>query len=156
MKIISGGQTGVDRGALDAALKLGVECGGWCPEGRLAEDGPIPASYPVTELPGGDYLKRNRQNVKDSDGSLIIYWAEVTGGTGKTLEFCIKEKKPFKLIDANLVSEDEGAEAVAEFINRRNIAVLNVAGPRESGEALAHDYAQYLVECLLRILKRRC
>src|SRR5210317_1948565 len=81
LRIVSGGQTGVDRGALDAALTLGRVCGGWCPEGRLADDGPIPARYPLQELPGGGYRARTRRNVRDSDATLIVTFGAPTGGT---------------------------------------------------------------------------
>jgi len=72
LKVISGGQTGVDRGTLDAALAFEVECGGWCPAGRLAEDGTIPKRYPVMELANAGYAERTARNVADADGSLII------------------------------------------------------------------------------------
>src|SRR6516162_4541079 len=88
--VVSGGQTGVDRGALDAALGLGVPCGGWCPDGRRAEDGVIPARYPVTELRGAGYEERTHKNVEDSDGTLIITFGQVSGGTARTLEVCRK------------------------------------------------------------------
>ncbi|CAG1012336.1 hypothetical protein BURK2_04495 [Burkholderiales bacterium] len=74
LKIISGGQTGVDRAALDAAIKCGAPCGGWCPDGRLAEDGPIPGRYPLQELKGGGHLERTRQNVADSAGTAIFHF----------------------------------------------------------------------------------
>src|SRR5678815_754424 len=90
MKIISGGQTGVDRAALDVALSLGLDCGGWCPEGRLAEDGTIPARYPVRELPGGGFVQRTAQNVTDSDGTLIIHHGDLRGGTRETARLCAK------------------------------------------------------------------
>jgi predicted Rossmann-fold nucleotide-binding protein len=73
LKIISGGQTGVDRAALDVALRHGIECGGWCPAGRLDEFGKIPDHYPVQELQGGGFTERTLQNVKDSDGTVVIY-----------------------------------------------------------------------------------
>ncbi|NIO41939.1 MAG: hypothetical protein GTO41_18270, partial [Burkholderiales bacterium] len=99
MKVVTGGQTGVDRGALDAALELNIQCGGWCPEGRLAEDGPIPEIYPLQELAGGDYRDRTRKNVVDSDGSAIIYFGEIEGGTESTLDDCVQLAKPYQLID---------------------------------------------------------
>jgi hypothetical protein len=73
-KIISGGQTGVDRGALDAALEASFPCGGWCPKGRKAEDGPIPARYPLKEMDGPAYRLRTERNVRDSDGTLILFF----------------------------------------------------------------------------------
>jgi hypothetical protein len=94
IKVVSGGQTGVDRGALDAALELKLQCGGWCPEGRLAEDGPIPEQYPMQEVEGGDYRDRTRKNVLDSDGTAIIYFGEIEGGTESTLDDCVQLAKP--------------------------------------------------------------
>jgi hypothetical protein len=87
MKIISGGQTGVDRAALDAAMKHGIECGGWCPAGRLDEFGKIPEQYPLQELEHGTFADRTLQNVKDSDGTAIIYFDKLRGGTAQTVEF---------------------------------------------------------------------
>lgn len=140
MKIISGGQTGVDRAALDAALEAGVECGGWCPQGRKAEDGAIPDRYPLTELPGG-YRQRTRRNVQDSDGTLIVTFGEPIGGTATTLEFCEHERKPYLLLDANQTSAERAAEMVAEFVSKNRITVLNVAGPRAGREPGAYRYA---------------
>jgi hypothetical protein len=84
-KIISGGQTGVDRAALDAALALNIPCGGWCPKGRKAEDGPIPERYPLQETSSADYRVRTEKNVTDSDGTLILTRGPVTGGTAYTV-----------------------------------------------------------------------
>ena len=100
IKIVSGAQTGVDRAALDAALECAVALGGWCPAGRLAEDGVIPSRYPVEELPRAGYRQRTKRNVVDSDGTVIIYFGYPSGGTEQTLVFCIKEKQPYVLIDA--------------------------------------------------------
>lgn len=149
VKIVSGGQTGVDRGALDAALDCGIEAGGWCPTGRKAEDGEIPARYPLLELPGAGYRQRTKQNVIDSDGTLIIYFGELSGGTEQTVMFCIKEKRPYLLIDATELSVQRAAERVRDFITGHRISVLNVAGPRASGESAAHAYTQEVITTMI-------
>src|SRR5437763_11485233 len=116
LKVISGGQTGVDRGALDAALALEVECGGWCPAGRLAEDGTIPKRYPVLELPNSGYAERTARNVADSNGTLIISNGEPIGGTRETVDRCIEMGKPFLVIDCARLSIRESIEAATEFV----------------------------------------
>jgi hypothetical protein len=151
IKIISGGQTGVDRAALDAALQSGSECGGWCPEGRKAEDGVIPERYPLTELPGAGYTKRTRQNVIDSDVSVIIYFGSLSGGTEKTLRFCLHQKKPYLLIDATELSPTRAAERIQQFVAGPSITTLNIAGPRASDEPLAYAYA---LQTMIRFLGR--
>ena len=152
MKIISGGQTGVDQAALDAALELGIDAGGWCPEGRLCEDGIIPNKYPITELPDAGYRKRTKQNVIDSDATLIIYFNTPTGGTKQTINFCINEKKLYILVDAKIISPESGAEQTAEFIKKYDITTLNIAGPRASTEPNAYKYAKSLTLNLLRFI----
>jgi len=116
LKIISGGQTGVDRGALDAALELGVICGGCCPTGRLAEDGQIPDRYPLTELPDGGYGERTARNVADSDGTLIIANGPLSGGTRETVERCFEIQKPHLVIDAQTASIEGAINQAAEFV----------------------------------------
>lgn len=145
LKIISGGQTGVDRAALDAALERGMEIGGWCPQDRKAEDGVIPQRYQLVELANAGYMERTRQNVIDSDGTAIIYFAFPSGGTEQTIGFCIKERKPYVLIDAEELTLVRAAEKVKAFIVRFNISTLNVAGPRASGEARAYPYAKEVI-----------
>src|SRR5215467_14089011 len=93
-KIISGGQTGVDRAALDVALKHGIESGGWCPTGRLDEFSKIPDRYPLKELQAGGFTERTLQNVKDSDGTVIIYPSKLGGGTEQTVRFCVEQRRP--------------------------------------------------------------
>ena len=104
VKIISGGQTGVDRAALDVALKHGIHSGGWCPTGRLDEFGRIPDRYPVKELQAGGFTERTLRNVKDSDGTVIIYPSKLSGGTEQTARFCIEQRRAHELIDASNVS----------------------------------------------------
>src|SRR5947209_12411896 len=94
LKIVSGGQTGVDRAALDVALELGLPCGGWCPKGRLAEDGVVPDRYPLDEAPTASYPERTRLNVRDSDATLVLSWGAPQGGTLLTVRACQGQGKP--------------------------------------------------------------
>ncbi|MEW7978291.1 MAG: putative molybdenum carrier protein [Candidatus Sedimenticola endophacoides] len=150
VRIVSGGQSGVDRAALDAALALGLEAGGWCPRGRLAEDGPIPDHYPLREMPGPGYRQRTLRNVIDSDGTLIVYFGYLSGGTELTVSFCMQRKRPYVLIDGNELSEERAAQKIGRFIRQRGIRVLNVAGPRASGEPRAYDYTRHALAILFQ------
>ena len=145
MKIVSGGQTGVDRAALDAALELGIEAGGWCPEGRLAEDGAIAEKYPLKELPKAGYLQRTKRNVIDSDGTVIIFYGNPAGGTLLTLESCIKDGKPFLLIDAESLTIDKASVNIQRFIEKNNITIVNIAGPKASEKEEAYRYAKLVI-----------
>lgn len=149
MKIISGAQTGVDRAALDAALECHVEAGGWCPEGRQSEDGIIPEKYPVIELPKSGYRQRTKRNVLDSDGTVVIYFGYPAGGTEQTISFCIKERKPYVLINAEEMSIEQASRKINKFIGESSISILNVAGPRASGELRAYEYAKKVILSVL-------
>jgi Circularly permutated YpsA SLOG family len=147
-RVVSGGQTGVDRGALDAALDLGVSCGGWCPAGRHAEDGVIPARYPLTELDGAGYDERTRRNVADSDGTLIITFGPASGGTARTIAACRVLGRPYIIIDGSTLPLEQAAREAVRFVRAKGIAQLNVAGPRASGEPRGHGYCYALVRVL--------
>ncbi len=129
LTIISGGQTGVDRGALDAALELGLPHGGWCPHGRLAEDGRIPDQYRLRETASTEYPVRTELNVRQSDATLVLFRGRPSGGTELTLRLAERFGMPAAAID--LDGEADPA-AVRRWLAERNVATLNVAGPRES------------------------
>ena len=152
MKIISGGQTGVDRGALDAALEAGVDCGGTCPAGRKAEDGIIPAIYPLTELASTVYADRTRQNVIDSDATLILHFGQLEGGTAFTQRCCLREKKPCLVINALQEQQAVLLESILGFIRQHKVQVLNVAGPRASKIPFAQETTKQLLTSVLKKL----
>jgi len=140
-KIMSGGQTGVDRGALDAALAAGFACGGWCPADRKAEDGPIPERYPMSVLTERGHRLRTLKNVQTSDGTAILFNQSLSGGTKLARDMCIREKKPFIVLDATQITVERAVKAVVRFIDENEISVLNVAGPRVSGWPEGYGFA---------------
>lgn len=132
-KIVSGGQTGVDRASLDVARTIGVPHGGWCPKGRKAEDGVIPGVYQLYETSTDDYSERTKLNIKDSDGTLILVPStpiKVTDGTILTINEVKERNKPFYIVD--LSSNQNYLDDLAKWVKENNIEILNVAGPRES------------------------
>ena len=153
-KIVSGGQTGVDRGALDAALEAAFPCGGWCPKGRKAEDGIIPEHYPLSEMPGPSYRARTRRNVTDSDGTLVLFFGELSGGTLETLRIAEQLGKPVLTIDCAAKPVVDAAVEVAAFVRLHEIGTLNVAGPRESTRPGAGAYAHDLIAAVLQMQRR--
>ncbi len=147
--ILSGGQTGVDRAALDAAIFLELDHGGWCPRGRRAEDGRIPRQYKLKEMPQRDYALRTEQNVVDSDGTLILHRGPMTGGTELTRRLAAKHRRTCLCIDLQPMQFPEreqpdvdtealinnlaiAIEQLLRWLETEPIQVLNVAGPRES------------------------
>lgn len=132
-KIVSGGQTGVDRTALDVAIFLQIPHGGWCPLGRIAEDGKIPKHYQLTETDAADYSVRTEKNVVDSDGTLILYQDRLTGGTKLTAKFARQHERPMKTVDLSNQNTQHKCDEVRQWLVDNAICTLNVAGPRASG-----------------------
>lgn len=148
-KIISGGQTGADRAALDAAMESHFPIGGSCPVGRMAEDGSIHPRYLLEEIAGG-YKARTKKNVEDSDGTLIFYHCYLQDGTEQTVVFCIEAGKPYKLIDIDIVTIDAAVNQILSFVNDYSIATLNVAGPRHSSCSSIYDFVKESVKIAIQ------
>ena len=149
-KIISGGQTGVDRAALDAALDNNFLCSGFCPKGRIAEDGIIDVRYPLQEHTSANYAKRTFENVLLSDGTLIIYTQELKGGTALTVRFCEDHDKPYVLVNAQQNDVAQATKITLSFMHEYSIKLLNVAGPRKSQWLDGYKFAY---RCLEQIIK---
>jgi len=147
VRIVSGGQTGVDRAALDAAMAFGLACGGWVPRGRRSEDGAVPPRYPMRETRGYAYAERTRRNVRDSDGTLILGRGQPTGGTALTAAFARQLAKPVLLVDLESAPD---LAVISDWLGRHSIRVLNVAGPRETTCPGIHGQAKAFLSALLR------
>ena len=153
--IISGAQTGADIAALDAALSSGTPCGGWVPENRNNESGPIPPHYPVQPLPGAGYKQRMVRNITDTDATVIVYFSELEGGTENTLIHCLRLKKPYKLVDAAAIPSAQASSQIEAFVHKHHIHRLNIAGPRESKQPEAYGYTHEMVKALIERLRGR-
>ena len=151
-KIISGGQTGADRAALDVAIKLGVPHGGWIPKGRKTEDGILPEKYQLKEMPTASYPKRTEQNVIDSDGTLIISHGKLSGGSDYTRKMTLKHHKQLLYVDLNDYEPFDAASLIASWIGMQNIQVLNVAGPRASKDPEIYADVLKILEQTIQIL----
>jgi hypothetical protein len=145
-RIVSGGQTGVDRAALDVALELGLPCGGWCPRGRRAEDGAIAERYPLSETPWWGYPQRTEWNVRDSDGTLILTRGQPDRGTRLTERLAQRLGKPCLVVD---LSGKADVEDVRRWALSHQIRILNVAGPRESSIPGIHSQARCFLYTLI-------
>ena len=146
-KVISGGQTGVDRAGLDAAIKAGFPVGGYCPKGRRSEDGTIPDHYPLQELTSSQYNARTEKNVVESDGTLILNKGNLSSGTKRTHEYATKHLKPCLIVQ---LEEPIEPAHVIRWIEGQQITTLNIAGPRESKcpEGIYNEAYSYLKKVL--------
>ena len=144
--IISGGQTGADRAALDFAIARAIPHAGWCPRGRLAEDGVIGDRYELDESPSADPAQRTEWNVRDSDGTVILsIRSSLAGGSKQTAQFAEQHRKPC----LHVSREHDGESAalkLAKFVAENRIKTLNVAGPRESEEPEIDGFTREVLE----------
>jgi hypothetical protein len=145
-KLVSGGQTGADRAALDWALEHGIACGGWCPRGRRTEDGPLDTRYPLTETPSVDYRQRTDWNVRDSDATVIFSLSErLSGGSRETRECARRRSKPC----LHLHIHEDAPRLLRAFLDAHRPQVLNVAGPRASKEPQVGAFVHEVLEQVL-------
>ncbi len=146
MKIISGGQTGVDRAALDFAIRNSIPHGGWCPCGRLAEDGRIPDLYRLRETPSQDAAQRTQWNVRDSDATVIFCaHRRLSGGTALTAKWAKTYQKPLLILSRN-TDRLFGTQKLRAFLRLNGPATVNIAGPRESEQPGLGDFVGEILE----------
>lgn len=147
--IVSGGQTGVDRAALDWAIRHGIPHGGWCPKGRRAEDGPINARYDLQETASATYARRTWLNVRDSDGTLIFNLGPLEGGTLETVRCAETLHKPYRVLPLDGEDWEAVTQAVVGWLKAGCFARLNIAGPRESERPGIHARVSAILESCL-------
>ena len=153
-RIFSGGQTGVDRAALDFAVKARMECGGWIPKGRLAEDGVIPLSYPnLRETESDNPKERTERNVRDSDGTIVITRGTPTGGSAFTLQLARHFEKPVLQIDLERESVDRASLRICEWLQDVRPAILNIAGPRDSEDRKIYELTHTVLDRTFGLLR---
>jgi len=146
-KIVSGGQTGVDRAALDLGRDLDIPIGGWCPKGRHAEDGPIPSHYPLQDTPSPKVSQRTEWNVRDSDGTLVLTSGNPTGGTALTTRLAKLHHKPLLVLD---LDQNPQITEVWTWLIYHDIHILNIAGPRQSTYPAIYQSAYAFLKALLQ------
>ena len=154
-KIVSGGQTGADRAALDFAINHKIPHGGWVPKGRLAGDGPLPAKYKLQEMPTDSYHQRTEQNVIESEGTVIISHGKLTGGSAYTQRMAKKHNRPCLHLDLNKSDIFQISMLLLEWIDEYEIETLNVAGPRGSKNPKIYRLVKEVLEVWLMLESRR-
>ena len=143
---VTGGQTGIDRAVLDFCLKHRLRCGGWCPENRQAEDGPIDRRYPLQPLPGAGYRERTFANVKDSDAIVILYFASLSGGTRYSHEVARQLGKPLLMLNLASLQPADAAARLRTFLQAYAPSSVNISGPRKSEWKEGYGQCQNLLK----------
>jgi len=148
MKIISGGQTGADRAALDVAIQLGFEHGGWLPKGRKTENGALPARYHLRELDSTQYRQRTEKNVLEGDATLILSHGPLSGGSALTQSLAVRHDRPVLHLDLEQLERQEAKMILEQWLARHQVSTLNVAGPRASGDPQIYE-AVFQLLCIV-------
>ncbi len=139
MKIISGGQTGADQAALDAAITLNIPHGGWLPRGRKTENGPLPIRYALYECNSARYRDRTEKNILHADGTLIFSFGPLSGGSALTEALAIRHDRPFLHIDFERIDKTQAAAMVESWLQTMRLQTVNVAGQRASNEPRIYE-----------------
>ena len=148
--VISGGQTGADRAALDVALLHGLSVGGWVPLGRRAEDGVIPPEYPnLRETRSADPARRTELNVREADGTLLLSHGPLRGGSLLTEHLARRHDRPVLHVDLDRTSRADAVGTIIEWLERHTIEVLNVAGPRASEDPRIDEATRSVLDSVL-------
>ena len=145
-RIISGGQTGVNRAALDVAIEFGIPCGGWCPRGRMAEDGPIDPKYPLRETKSQEYQFRTEANVIEAEGTLILTMGKLPEGAAYAAKAALRHRKPHLIIDLNKKIKPD---AILKWAAAHKIRVVNIAGPKESRKPGIYEKTRQFLHTVL-------
>ena len=148
-KIVSGGQTGADRAALDTAIKFNIDHGGWVPAGRRAEDGVLPPVYHMEEMDTVHYSRRTERNVREAQATVIISRGVLKGGSLLTWKLAQMLKKPCCHLDLHDMDEFEAAVVLQSFLRTHPVEILNVAGPRASHEPGIYWSVKGILETLI-------
>lgn len=145
-KIISGGQTGADQGALDTAIRLGIEYGGWIPKGRKTEAGPLADKYQLKEMPSAEYRARTEKNVVSAEATVIISHGPLSGGSRLTQQLAQHHGRLCLHVDLNTQAAFDAARIINDWVKAYDIRVLNVAGPRASEDPLIYQATADILE----------
>jgi len=152
LKIISGGQTGADQGALDAAISSGINHRAWLPKGRKTENGALPLSYRLKEMDSAHYSSRTRQNVLDSDGTLIISNGALTGGSALTRNLAQQQLRPCLHVNMSRKSVAVAANQIVKWMTHHHVCILNVAGPRSSSDARIYAVTRDVLKVVIKLM----
>ena len=145
IKIISGGQTGADQGALDAAIQRGIPHGGWLPRGRTTEEGPLGRQYRLQELDSRRYRDRTEKNVLESDGTLIVSYGPLTGGSALTEALTVRHDRPCLHLNMDYFTLDDAVKTVNNWLEKHAVSILNVAGPRASSDERIYETVRDII-----------
>ncbi len=151
-KVISGGQAGVERAALDAALKFMIDCGGWIPEWRAREDEALLKRYRMAVLEGANYVQATERNITEGDGVMVVTRGEVSGSAALHLRLAERHSRPILVVDVERTAAFEAARRAESWIREHGIRVLTVAGSAPGGDADIYDTASGIFEVLCQLL----